>query len=239
MKGRDLMKIAVCDDQKIILREISNLIEEYSYNNLYEIKDETFLNYNDLKNRIDEFDIFILDYKMPDIDGLTFSKMIRERFMNSKAIIFITAYPEIVYDTFEVRTHRFIQKPIDQNKFFEALDSYMSDISAEKKLIIKNGDFDIVINLDDIYYFEVSRKDTYIYYYDKCMSCRKTIQYFENELEPFNFFRIHRSYLINMNKVKEFNTNFVILKNGEQLSVSPKRYHLLCEKYLKAMQNKL
>lgn len=239
MKGRDLMKIAVCDDQKIILREISNLIEEYSYNNLYEIKYETFLNYNDLKNRIDEFDIFILDYKMPDIDGLTFSKMIRERFMNSKAIIFITAYPEIVYDTFEVRTHRFIQKPIDQNKFFEALDSYMSDISAEKKLIIKNGDFDIVINLDDIYYFEVSRKDTYIYYYDKCMSCRKTIQYFENELEPFNFFRIHRSYLINMNKVKEFNTNFVILKNGEQLSVSPKRYHLLCEKYLKAMQNKL
>lgn len=233
------MKIAVCDDQKIILREISNLIEEYSYNNLYEIKYETFLNYNDLKNRIDEFDIFILDYKMPDIDGLTFSKMIRERFMNSKAIIFITAYPEIVYDTFEVRTHRFIQKPIDQNKFFEALDSYMSDISAEKKLIIKNGDFDIVINLDDIYYFEVSRKDTYIYYYDKCMSCRKTIQYFENELEPFNFFRIHRSYLINMNKVKEFNTNFVILKNGEQLSVSPKRYHLLCEKYLKAMQNKL
>lgn len=239
MKGRDLMKIAVCDDQKIILREISNLIEEYSYNNLYEIKYETFLNYNDLKNRIDEFDIFILDYKMPDIDGLTFSKMIRERFMNSKAIIFITAYPEIVYDTFEVRTHRFIQKPIDQNKFFEALDSYMSDISAEKKLIIKNGDFDIVINLDDIYYFEVSRKDTYIYYYDKCMSCRKTIQYFENELEPFNFFRIHRSYLINMNKVKEFNTNFVILKNGEQLSVSPKRYRLLCEKYLKAMQNKL
>lgn len=239
MEGRDLMKIAVCDDQKIILREISNLIEEYSYNNLYEIKYETFLNYNDLKNRIDEFDIFILDYKMPDIDGLTFSKMIRERFMNSKAIIFITAYPEIVYDTFEVRTHRFIQKPIDQNKFFEALDSYMSDISAEKKLIIKNGDFDIVINLDDIYYFEVSRKDTYIYYYDKCMSCRKTIQYFENELEPFNFFRIHRSYLINMNKVKEFNTNFVILKNGEQLSVSPKRYHLLCEKYLKAMQNKL
>lgn len=233
------MKIAVCDDQKIILREISNLIEEYSYNNLYEIKYETFLNYNDLKNRIDEFDIFILDYKMPDIDGLTFSKMIRERFMNSKAIIFITAYPEIVYDTFEVRTHRFIQKPIDQNKFFEALDSYMSDISAEKKLIIKNGDFDIVINLDDIYYFEVSRKDTYIYYYDKCMSCRKTIQYFENELEPFNFFRIHRSYLINMNKVKEFNTNFVILKNGEQLSVSPKRYRLLCEKYLKAMQNKL
>lgn len=233
------MKIAVCDDQKIILREISNLIEEYSYNNLYEIKYETFLNYNDLKNRIDEFDIFILDYKMPDIDGLTFSKMIRERFMNSKAIIFITAYPEIVYDTFEVRTHRFIQKPIDQNKFFEALDSYISDISAEKKLIIKNGDFDMVINLDDIYYFEVSRKDTYIYYYDKCMSCRKTIQYFENELEPFNFFRIHRSYLINMNKVKEFNTNFVILKNGEQLSVSPKRYRFLCEKYLKSMQNKL
>ena len=179
------MKIAVCDDQKIILREISNLIEEYSYNNLYEIKYETFLNYNDLKNRIDEFDIFILDYKMPDIDGLTFSKMIRERFMNSKAIIFITAYPEIVYDTFEVRTHRFIQKPIDQNKFFEALDSYMSDISAEKKLIIKNGDFDIVINLDDIYYFEVSRKDTYIYYYDKCKEwelTREVINRFAKEL---------------------------------------------------------
>ena len=78
------MRIAVCDDDLRELREIMSLIEEYPRKAAYGISATAFSNSEELAERIGEFDVFLLDYRMPDIDGFELAKRIREEYMTTK-----------------------------------------------------------------------------------------------------------------------------------------------------------
>lgn len=107
------MRIAVCDDDLRELREIMSLIEEYPRKAAYGISATAFSNSEELAERIGEFDVFLLDYRMPDIDGFELARRIREEYMTTKTIIFISQYDDIVYDAFEVHAHRYLtQSPL-------------------------------------------------------------------------------------------------------------------------------
>ena len=75
-----------------------------------------------------QFDLVFLDYQMPGINGLQAAKMIRMR-NNLCTILFLTNYPEIVYDTFIYDTFRFLIKPLNHDKLNEALDSFRKKIN--------------------------------------------------------------------------------------------------------------
>ena len=238
------MRIAVCDDNRIILNEISEMLEEYLEKSKIKASYYCFESYNDISGRTDDFDLFLLDYRMDDFsaksnepDGMEFAKVLREKYGNSKTVIFITAYSEIVYDSFEVRAYRFLTKPIVKEKLFKAIDDYLASHTDTDTLLIKTNDEVNVINISDIYYLEVSRKDTFIYFKDTCIKCRRTISSFEKELEPYGFMRIHRSFIINTRRIVSFDTRTARLDNGEKIFISQKKYSELCEAYLKNNKN--
>lgn len=243
-KERKAMRIAVCDDNKIILDEISSMLDEYSESQKIKIRYSCFENYEEIADHVDDFDLFLLDYRMDDsnkdnagINGMEFAKVLREEYGNSKTVIFITAYPEIVYDAFEVRAYRFIPKPIVKEKLFKAIDDYLASHTDTDTLLVKTNDEVFVIDINDIYYLEVSRKDTFIYFKDSCVKCRRTISSFEKELEPYGFMRIHRSFVINTHRIVSFDTRTAKLDNGEKIFISQKKYQDLCEAYLKNSRN--
>lgn len=239
-KERKAMRIAICDDNITILDEISSMLDEYLENSKVKISYSCFKSYRDISDSIDDFDLFLLDYRMDDYSaksnepsGMEFAKSLREKYGNSKTVIFITAYPEIVYDAFEVRAYRFIPKPIVKEKLFKAIDDYLASHTDTDMLLVKTNDEVNVININDIYYLEVSRKDTFIYFKDSCIKCRRTITSFEKELEPYGFMRIHRSFIINTRRIVSFDTRTARLDNGEKIFISQKKYQDLCEAYLK------
>ncbi len=238
------MRIAVCDDNRIILDEISAMLDEYSENQKIKIWYSCFESYEEIVENIDDFDLFLLDYRMDDfnknnarINGMEFAKLLREKSGKTKSVIFITAYPEIVYDAFEVRAYRFLTKPVDKQKLFKALDDYIVSYSDTETLLVKTNDEINVIDIKDIYYLEVARKDTFIYFKDKCLKCHRTISSFEKELEPYGFLRVHRSFIINTSRIVSFDTRTAKLDNGEKVFISQKKYPELCEAYLKNNKN--
>lgn len=119
------MRLAICDDEVASQEKIVSCVEDYITERKTDIEYEVFDRCAELESRIDEFGVFVLDYMMPETDGLAFARKIREKYDESKAVIFVTSFPEIVYDTFEVRTLRFLLKPLEKAKLFEAIDAYV------------------------------------------------------------------------------------------------------------------
>lgn len=105
------MKIAVCDDEMVLFEELYTLLNEYSALKKEPILTTYFKTGNDLLLSTEKFDIIFMDYQMDDMDGLETSKRLRLKNSNV-AIIFLTAFPKIVFQSFEVNTFRFLLKPI-------------------------------------------------------------------------------------------------------------------------------
>lgn len=101
------MKIAVCDDEMVLFEELYTLLNEYSALKKEPILTTYFKTGNDLLLSTEKFDIIFMDYQMDDIDGLETSKRLRLKNSNV-AIIFLTVFPKIVFQSFEVNTFRFL-----------------------------------------------------------------------------------------------------------------------------------
>lgn len=234
------INIAICDNNPVINNLIAGMIDDYQEERSVNFDYEMFTSYNQLADKINSFDLFILDYNMSDgcsaedddgTDGLTFARHIRDVSGSTKGIIFITAYPDFVYEAFEVRTFRFLTKPIDKNKLFDALDDYINHNSESAKIIVNIRKTNHIINVNDIYYIEIFGKSATIYFKDGSLKCHRTISSFEEELSPFGFCRILRQFLVNKSKIKMFNGKTVTLNNGTELSVSTKYCANLFEPY--------
>ena len=228
------MKIAICDDEIFALEAAVTCVENYIFSRRTEIEYAAFDNYFKLEPRIDEFDIFLMDYQTPEIDGMTFAKKIREKYGEKKAIIFITSYQEIVFDAFSVRALRFLTKPLDEEKLFEALDAYMKNNVVTNHFVFKseNGDT-IVSDTDDVYFIEADGKNSTVHLKDKVLFCRKSLGDIESELFALGFYKAHRSYLLNMKKIKRFNKEEIEFPNGEKVYISQRVYKDFCKEYLK------
>lgn len=235
-----IMHIAVCDDDKITRELVCEKLCDYAEKSSVKITYEAFESYADISDRTDEFDIFLLDYKMDDVsgnenetDGMQFARLLRQKHGAEKNIIFITAYDEFVYEAFEVRAHRFLKKPINREKLFEALDECINTNALNGTVVIKINDEAQVFRADEIYYLEVSLKNTFVHTKQDTFKCHKTIASFEDELAPLHFFRIHRSFIVNLAHVKSYNSKYATLDNGVKLFISPKKYSPFCEAMLK------
>lgn len=227
------MRFAVCDDELTAREQIVTLLEDYIQSRKLEIEYEVFDNYAELSEQIDQFDLFFVDYMMPEIDGMTFSQNVRNKFGKSKTIIFITAYDEIVYDAFSVQAHRFLTKPLDKFKFYEALDAYLNTNLTTGHIIVQNNGAVTAIDFNDIYYILVDRKELYICTEKEQHLCRRSISSVEEDLEYCDFFRVHRSYLVNMRNIRSFDSKNIEFENGEKIPISTRKYSAFCKAYLK------
>lgn len=117
------MKIAICDDEAFWINELRVLLEEYYITRHIDCYFTLFLSGTELLLTHDKFDVIFMDYQMDDLNGIEAARKIRMQ-NNKCAIIFVSSYPDIAIDTFEVDAYRFLVKPFDKDKLFKSLDDY-------------------------------------------------------------------------------------------------------------------
>ena len=213
------MRIAICDDEKIFRNQLKEALDRYSDERKVDVFYTEFSNGHDLIANKNEFDIIILDYQMESIDGLETAKRLRKK--NDKTeIIFLTSYPQIVFDTFQVHTFRFLVKPLDYDKMKSALDDYRNSIDNEEFIILKIDEITKKISMNDIIYAEASDKYCYIRTVKDSLLYKKTLSDLESLLPEDYFYRCHRSYIVNFKHIVSHTNTDIMFDNNEKASIS-------------------
>lgn len=168
-----------------------------------------------------EVDVVFLDINMPELDGMSLGKII-SKINEEIKIVFITAYRDYAAEAFEIKAFDYILKPYSDDRIKEVLENLTKekerenskDINRINKItgLLDNKMF--VISLDDIYYIEVDEKESLIYTKDAVYTSKVKISKFEEILPKEKFYRTHRSYIVNLDKIIEvepwFNSTFVL-----------------------------
>ena len=220
------MRIALCDDDTKMLDEVSLYIKKYA-----ELKDKQMLDifcFNSakaLQNALDDgksFDIFILDVYIGDEIGTALAKDIRKRRIESP-IVFLTTSIEHAPVSFETGTLRYLIKPIDSVKFYEAMD--VAIIQAEKigerliKFKTENGVESI--NASHIMYSEAHDHYQYVMLNnDVQIRVRMTVsELYRTLMKNGGFIRVGSAYIVNLRNIRNVSTSEVHLYNNITLPI--------------------
>lgn len=219
------MRIAICDDNKEYSANLENMIENMRIRDIeVDIFDtgQNLLNYLENEER-GYYQIFLMDIEMPGINGIDAAKKIREEDQNA-VIIFMTSYTEYVFDVFEVQPFRFLSKPFDDEQFKNVMEAAFNYLYTNKKyLMITVDKMKIQLPCDKVMYFEGDKRRITAYTIEQQYTFYNKINDLEQKLNNSWFIRIHASYLINIDYLKELRCDLAVMINGDVLPIS-KRY---------------
>jgi len=187
-------------------------------------------------------DLIFLDIQMPKISGFEMLELVEDK----PAVIFTTAFDEFAIKAFEVNAVDYLLKPIDKSRFDSAikklpsrlnqaenteavLDAAALSPAQNNRVVVKKDGVIKIIPTADINYLEADDDYVKLSTADGAFYKNKTMAYFEQTLDPGQFIRIHRSYIINLAQVtkielKEKESYVVLLKSDIWLPVSKTGY---------------
>jgi two-component system LytT family response regulator len=193
-------------------------------------------------------DLLFLDIQMPKINGFEMLELVNEQ----PAVIFTTAYDEYALKAFETNALDYLLKPFSKERFQQAINKWLQNPtmnSASKvslteiphkqpeeqnRIVIKDGSEISIIPTSELEYLEAYDDYVKIHHKGKVHLKKKTMNYFEQLLNPAIFIRIHRSYILNINelaKIESFEKNsyLAILRSGKRIPISRTAYAPLKE----------
>ncbi|HBC80073.1 MAG TPA: DNA-binding response regulator [Bacteroidales bacterium] len=232
-----MIQCIAIDDEPLALQQIAGYIRKTPFLDLKAefdsaIKAVSFLQEN-------EIDLMFVDINMPDMNGLDFVKSQS----HSPKVIFTTAYSEYAIEGFKVNALDYLLKPIDYDIFlksankalewFSLRDKKSTRIESNDKFLFIKSEYKVLrINLSDIKYIEGMRE-----YVRINMTSQKPImtiismKRIEEFLPQDKFMRVHRSYIVNLEKITTIERNRIVFDNNTYIPVSG-QYNLKFQEYL-------
>lgn len=227
------MRIAICEDEEIFRKQIVREIEEY-YHSL-DVVTDAFSSGEELVKKYQEmlregtrfgYDILFLDIEMKKMDGFETAKEIR-KYGGAEILIYLTSHTELAMKGYEVEAFRFLAKPVEQEKLYEALDEIKKRLKKGKIIHLHTKDEEVRVEVSSILYVEAMRND--VYYHIKkhrntdseiIYKVRDKITRVEKELEVEGFFRCHRSYLVQLSEVEAYHSTELTIAGGITIPIS-------------------
>jgi two-component system LytT family response regulator len=194
-------------------------------------------------------DLIFLDIQMPKINGFEMLELLD----STPSVIFTTAFDEYAIKAFEANAIDYLLKPFSKERFDLAIQKWneKKHTSSEKniqsllenttkqpdeknRIVVKNGSDIRIVPMADVMYIEAYDDYVKIFTKDTYYLKKKTMNYYEQVLDSSQFFRTHRSFIINLQELTkieplEKNTYVVLLKNGKRIPLSRTGYSKLKE----------
>jgi DNA-binding LytR/AlgR family response regulator len=169
-------------------------------------------------------DILFVDIEMPDISGMELVKMFRNK---SMVPIFITSHPEFAVDSYEMEAFDYLLKPLSSERFARCANRLRDFFKLRDKvfafdkdqetdyIVIKQGYEKHRLRMQDILYLEAMKDYTRIMVPGKQYLVLAPLSNMQEKLPPEKFVRIHRSFVVRLDKINEVRGNKIYLANTE------------------------
>ena len=220
--------IAICDDELSIIQHIEYLVEKWGKSSGHLLKiekypsSEAFLfHYAEDKS----YDILLLDIEMSGINGVELARKIRES-NREVQIIFITGYMDYIIQGYDVEALHYLMKPVNEEKLYSVLNKAAERLKKQEKVLLLFTDGEMVrIPLYEIEYISVDKNYTTIHGKNN-YTIKRTLTDIETELDP-RFYRVGRSYIVNLQSIKKITRREIFLKSGTSIPLSRNHYEPL------------
>jgi two-component system response regulator LytT len=225
----------VVDDEQLACDELSYLLKEFAD------VEVVATGHNGLEAieliQSAQPDVVFLDVQMPGLDGIEVVRRLREEDHELPHFIFLTAYEQYAVEAFRLEAKDYLLKPVDKARLAETIERARRSIlekqkpapesaprpsSQRTKLLVRNANRNFIVDAHDLIYATIDNGlITLVATQVEGQSNYRTLEDLQANLDRGTFWRVHRSYLVNINKIKEVVPWF---KSSYQLRMDDKRH---------------
>ena len=227
-------KIAICDDRNEDAKYIASVVSKWAAKENIPLSLEAFPSAESFLFQYAEqkdYDILLLDIEMQSMNGVALARSIRKE-NDVVQIVFITGYTDYIAEGYDVAALHYLIKPVSEEKLHEVLNRAVIKIRKnEKALFLSSSGEAVRIPLYEIKYLEVQKN--YVTIHAKSnYTVKKTLGALEQELDE-RFYRMARSYIVNLSYIDRISKSDVFLSDGTVLPLPRGHYEPLNRAFIK------
>ncbi|MFV0328480.1 MAG: LytR/AlgR family response regulator transcription factor [Dysgonomonas sp.] len=206
------LKCIIIDDEPLAIDLLKSYVQKTPFLELAGTFDNALSAINTINDN--HIDVLFLDINMPQINGLEFSKMVS----SNTRIIFTTAYDQYAIESFRLNALDYLLKPINYTDFLQAANKALEWFKltdtgqSTTSIFIKSGYRMEKVDFDNILYIE-NQKDYVKFHFEsqkEPISSLMSMQSLEEKLPGKIFMRVHRSFIVNLDKIKTIERNCIV-----------------------------
>ena len=240
-----MIKTVVIDDEPLARTIVSEYLKSYPQIKVVQECNDGFEGVKSIAQHKPE--LIFLDIQMPKINGFEMLELIDD----PPAVIFTTAFDEYAIKAFEAHAVDYLLKPFSKDRFDKALQKWFaqrhgqplerkSGILQEQlrqpedrnRVVVKEGSNIRIIPVNEIHYIEAYDDYVKIFTQKEMFLKKKTMSYYEDILDPSQFVRVHRSYILQLSQITkiepmEKETHVASLQTGVKIPLSKSGYNKL------------
>jgi two-component system response regulator LytT len=224
MRERAIVTLStvLVDDEELARDELKFLLQDFPEVDVI-ATGSNGLEAVDLVARL-EPDLLFLDVQMPGLDGVGVVRNLREKGLDLPHIVFSTAYDQYAVEAFRLEASDYLLKPIDKARLAETISRVAKAVAAEtekeealhspgaaaapaqrrNKLVVRHGQRNVIVDVTDLVYATIADGViTVVAHGVEGFSSYKTLEELQENLDPEIFWRAHRSYIVNVNRIRE------------------------------------
>lgn len=223
-----MINVIIVDDEPLAQDVLETYVEKVPDLNLVK-KCNNALEANEAL-KTTEIDLMFLDIQMPQLTGIDFLKTL----VNPPIVIFTTAYPNYAIEGFELNALDYLLKPISLDRFMKAVNKASEQIKIQRKIshnedtlaetenppenftFVKADKKLVKVNYENVIYIEGLKDYVIIRQEEDRVITLQTMKSLEAKLPSDTFRRIHRSYIVNLNRINAIVGNMVeVIEKGK------------------------
>jgi two-component system LytT family response regulator len=237
-----MKRVLIIDDEPLARMVVREYLQDFSQIEVIQECNDGFEGLKAIQQH--QPDLVFLDVQMPKINGFEMLELVEQQ----PAVIFTTAFDEYAIKAFEAHAVDYLLKPFNKDRFNKAIEKYLAQSpgaaspkkteevleasnspAQHERIVVKTGTKVKIIPVQDVEYLAADDDYVSVYTAEGSYLKNKTMNFFEQTLDPRYFVRVHRSYMIAIQQITridpyEKDAHLAILKSGAKIPVSKTGY---------------